>query len=183
MNKKVMKIAVAGLCICVICGASTLLWTRSHKGSENVTKPQVVSNTEYKKIGEEAVSKLGDATADEKYQAKYDAIYQEVFLKEVDTLSEDITVTDQEISDVLNDPSQVKIAKVLILSNDTEEFPYYIYSDETDDYEIGDNLLSYTVKDITSPTEEEQKDSAEKTVKSRKLVDKINSRVEEIIHE
>lgn len=183
--KKHIKITLVIIGILgVLVTTSIYTYKQLHKSTNSVESQELQStNKEYLKVGEDAAAKLPTgSTSEEKYKVKYDAIYQEVFQKEAGILAKDITTSDTDIEEMLNDESVTKISKVLVLADDNSTWRYYIYTNENMSINKGDAFLGYTIQDIDSPTEEEQYEYLVKSAKCIKLVDKINARVEEIMH-
>lgn len=185
MNRKKFAITILLLSFCIVVLASIFVYSKRTVPTQETA--QLISNEEkqsYISYGTKALDSVNpNMSIDEKYNIKFDAIYQAIFRDKAELLIKDIAVSDIEINNYLVDVNNRNLSKILILSKDNLEWSYNLYNDspEINSLKEGDKWLDYDIKRIEDATMEAKRDYAEKSLKSQRLVNKISQITKEIL--
>jgi hypothetical protein len=193
IRKKILVSLVVGIISMQLMGCSELetLKSKVFKETDSVqtTKemPQLTKElmNNYNAVADAAEAKLpSDADATTKYNARFEAVYNEVFAEEADALSKTINVDEDELQDYMANRVHKKPVKVVVVySKDGKSTYDYRLSDDNPyaSQDIGDTFLGAKVKEVRDATDDDIRLQAIDDLSSTKLVERVTERAKEVL--
>lgn len=156
--------------------------------AENKDLPQLTKElmNNYNAIIKDVENKLPKgANAEDVYDAKFEAVYNEVFAKEADALSKGVDVDEQDIQNYLSNKANKKPVRVVVVySKDGKStYDYRLYSDNPyAEQDIGEEFLGLKVKEVRKVTEDDLRLEAVKNISASRLVARVNERTKQVLN-